>query len=464
MTATPTQLDLLDLPGAWADLPQDPATATPTEVSGDIPTPTEVSGDIPTPGWADQPGECCGSTQQHSVAVKPATRVQPPTAGPKVAQNGSQAAKRGRRRPQPGHPDAYLCEVLGRWYWRDSHAGCMAHRKAGTPPCEACLAAARECCRRWRGENRDLSRDINRRANRNRRAKLVDLRDGTGRIDFAAAGYRVEHGTANGYAERCRCGPCKQTKANYNAARKAHAEANRDGEGRLDKTLNGRPVAHGTRAAYTLHFCRCEGCRAADRAARNDWAGRNPDKVRAKDAKRRALERDQLAEDVAYQPLYEQANGRCGLKLSTRCTGTFTQATVHVDHVLSLHYGGLHREGNLWAVCSTCNESKGSRIAHHVALIVGWWHPPAVDDRLAAATTFEEKLYAVLSAGRPEAALKRDMNRRNKFQFVGRAAQVEALLAAKLVGTALDPAGKRRLFGRKLKTVGNQWRLEWKHL
>lgn len=90
-----------------------------------------------------------------------------------------------------------------------------------------------------------------------------------------------------------------------------------------------------------------------------DWAKRNPLKMRAIVAKRRALilgsGGSYSAADVTA--LMQAQDGMCNV---CRCS----LDEYHIDHVIPLSRGGINESSNLQLLCPTCNRSKGNKLPH----------------------------------------------------------------------------------------------------
>lgn len=100
-----------------------------------------------------------------------------------------------------------------------------------------------------------------------------------------------------------------------------------------------------------------------------EWVRLNPEKHRAKEAKRRALKQGysgQHYSDVDLAACLTAQDGYCwycGFKLPV---------TVHVDHVVPLSKGGGNGPDNVVLACPPCNGSKGKK------LLGLEWVPPIV--------------------------------------------------------------------------------------
>lgn len=85
----------------------------------------------------------------------------------------------------------------------------------------------------------------------------------------------------------------------------------------------------------------------------SQWVKQNPEKNRAKRARRRALEIGSSFSKITKKEisnLYNQACVYCG-----------SRARIEIDHVVPLSRGGSHSIGNLVAACRYCNRSKGDK-------------------------------------------------------------------------------------------------------
>lgn len=90
------------------------------------------------------------------------------------------------------------------------------------------------------------------------------------------------------------------------------------------------------------------------------WRKDNPDKSRAVKARRRARENASpthyTAADVKRQ--YNAQKGRCYY------CGCSVKSNFHVDHVIPLSRGGSNGPENIVIACQPCNKSKGAKLPH----------------------------------------------------------------------------------------------------
>lgn len=85
-----------------------------------------------------------------------------------------------------------------------------------------------------------------------------------------------------------------------------------------------------------------------------DWVRSNPEKNRAKKARRRALEIQAQAFFISskqIEKLYLQKCIYCG-----------SAGPIELDHVIPISRGGSHSLGNLVSACRPCNRSKGNKM------------------------------------------------------------------------------------------------------
>ena len=86
-----------------------------------------------------------------------------------------------------------------------------------------------------------------------------------------------------------------------------------------------------------------------------EWAKANRDKIASHSAKRRALKLRQTPADADMQKIAEF------YKESERLTNE-TGVAHHVDHIIPLSKGGLHRQDNLQILTATENLKKGAKL------------------------------------------------------------------------------------------------------
>lgn len=88
-----------------------------------------------------------------------------------------------------------------------------------------------------------------------------------------------------------------------------------------------------------------------------DWRRRNPDKVLAKNQRRRARRVGAHVEDVVTSVVFENAGGLCGI-----CGLAVARKDVTLDHITPLSRGGEHSYRNIQLAHRRCNSSKGTSI------------------------------------------------------------------------------------------------------
>ena len=83
----------------------------------------------------------------------------------------------------------------------------------------------------------------------------------------------------------------------------------------------------------------------------------NPDKIKERNQRRRALKLDQLGyiPDNYLDLLKERDYPDC------KYCGTDIIDNYHIDHIYPISKGGLHDITNLQLICPTCNMSKGNK-------------------------------------------------------------------------------------------------------
>ena len=90
------------------------------------------------------------------------------------------------------------------------------------------------------------------------------------------------------------------------------------------------------------------------------WIQEHPQEAqlhkRARNADRRARQRNQFIESVDPQTVFEMHGGMCGI-----CEG-FIEGDFEVDHVIPLVKGGMHGYINVQPAHPFCNRSKGSKV------------------------------------------------------------------------------------------------------
>jgi len=92
------------------------------------------------------------------------------------------------------------------------------------------------------------------------------------------------------------------------------------------------------------------------------WAQNNPDKIRAKDAKRRSLKIRLSIIKFTEEEFYQRMSLWCGH--CAYCGKEFKDGKLweHIDHVIPIIRGGLHILANLRPTCAKCNLSKGAKL------------------------------------------------------------------------------------------------------
>jgi 5-methylcytosine-specific restriction endonuclease McrA len=103
-------------------------------------------------------------------------------------------------------------------------------------------------------------------------------------------------------------------------------------------------------------------CRARERRVAKVWYhanySKNREKFLARIAKRRALKTTTNVEPIDYVDVLRASNGVCGI-----CKKSLDLFGVDFDHIVPLSRGGTHTRENLQATHSSCNRSKGARVA-----------------------------------------------------------------------------------------------------
>lgn len=87
------------------------------------------------------------------------------------------------------------------------------------------------------------------------------------------------------------------------------------------------------------------------------WRKGNPEKVLAKNQRRRASKAKVVVENVAPSAIYERDAGICQL-----CKKPVEREKMTLDHVVPLSKGGAHTFGNLQLAHRSCNSSKGAKL------------------------------------------------------------------------------------------------------
>jgi 5-methylcytosine-specific restriction endonuclease McrA len=86
------------------------------------------------------------------------------------------------------------------------------------------------------------------------------------------------------------------------------------------------------------------------------WAQANPDKIRAKEQRRRARKVEATVEPFTAADLFAHWEA-IGAYACVYCGGPYE----HSDHIMPLALGGEHSVENLLPLCADCNLSKGAR-------------------------------------------------------------------------------------------------------
>jgi 5-methylcytosine-specific restriction endonuclease McrA len=81
-------------------------------------------------------------------------------------------------------------------------------------------------------------------------------------------------------------------------------------------------------------------------------------KARAKNAKRRAIQRAAKHERIDYLAILRESEGLCGI-----CAKPLDLFGTEFDHIIPLSRGGSHTRDNIQLAHAYCNRLKGARIA-----------------------------------------------------------------------------------------------------
>jgi 5-methylcytosine-specific restriction endonuclease McrA len=143
----------------------------------------------------------------------------------------------------------------------------------------------------------------------------------------------------------------------YLEKRREYKEANRDRDRALGRERARRDypknaeVVKARAAAYRL--ANLEEAKARKKA----WAQANPDKTRALNQKRRALQLGadghHTTEDI--KKIFALQKGKCAV-----CRESIKKE-YQIDHIVALTRGGSHWPRNLQLLCKPCNSSKNNR-------------------------------------------------------------------------------------------------------
>lgn len=96
---------------------------------------------------------------------------------------------------------------------------------------------------------------------------------------------------------------------------------------------------------------------------RKEWAKKYPDKAAAIDARRHAKRRAKTC--IGTLDAEERRIITCFYEMSRRLTKC-TAIPHHVDHVVPLAKGGLHKPSNLQVLTASANIRKGDKLLHAV--------------------------------------------------------------------------------------------------
>jgi 5-methylcytosine-specific restriction endonuclease McrA len=171
--------------------------------------------------------------------------------------------------------------------------------------------------------------------------------------------FRRRSGSVSGYVSRCK--GCDRAYARINRARIAEQQRGYRQENRERKAAYDRARREAD-PDYNVRKCReysaREGVAERTRQRVSEWQRNNPDKVRARNVRRRARKRK--AEHVPYsgddlRALYASQGGVCAYCPVPLVGG------YHVDHIVPLDRGGADRLDNLALACAPCNLSKGNK-------------------------------------------------------------------------------------------------------
>jgi 5-methylcytosine-specific restriction endonuclease McrA len=106
-------------------------------------------------------------------------------------------------------------------------------------------------------------------------------------------------------------------------------------------------------------------------AARKRWNEANRDKLRDKDARRRASKRGAYWEHVDPRDIFERDRGLCGI-----CQKPVDPEKYELDHIIPVSLGGPHSAVNLQLAHRSCNAKRGNRgiVIHDPGPIPEEWH------------------------------------------------------------------------------------------
>ena len=198
-----------------------------------------------------------------------------------------------------------------------------------------------------------------------------------GRVDYTMTGKLVRHGTPAGYVHhRCRCDECRDWSQEYNRRRREQLRQ------------SDKPIPHGTTSGYRDHGCRCDECHDWMRENHRRWRRDNPTKARSIRATRRARKKAAFVEHVDYAVVFERCEGRC--QLCGEDLRDSPRGAYEFDHIWPLSRYGTHHYGNVRLLCRRCNQSKHAKVEQpwHVWLIVAhhsFWRRLDLDPATAPA-------------------------------------------------------------------------------
>jgi len=89
-----------------------------------------------------------------------------------------------------------------------------------------------------------------------------------------------------------------------------------------------------------------------------EWRRRHPERILAKNQRRRARMADVPVEHVSAAAIYARDNGLCGI-----CRQPVSREQFSLDHIVPLALGGAHVEANLQSAHRSCNSRKGAKPA-----------------------------------------------------------------------------------------------------
>lgn len=194
-------------------------------------------------------------------------------------------------------------------------------------------------------------------------------------------------GTHTQYCNGCRCDECRSAATAYQRERKAIRKAN----------VIGGEAWHGTLGGHSNYGCRCDACRSAYREYKRGYVRRNREKVNAqartayaRDPERHiaAVQRYQCRNREQYldqQRRYRQANPEKLRAKNSRRRATLASVVAipftaeqlaqrwayygnrcwicgetadSTDHIKPIAKGGAHMLANLRPICTPCNSRK----------------------------------------------------------------------------------------------------------